>query len=133
MGFKFDELKAEVTGDPGSRGYSTMTDREAAEDLNLKRIASDRSEVPSIEVLGSIKPADYPTDARMQSYLQVLFSQPEIPLADPEIRGALAAIFSGKAGTLANLQGLEQRNISRAEELGLGFIKAGFIAAVRGA
>ena len=131
MGFNFKKLQIEVTTDPTSVGYSSMTDAEVADSLNSRVVASDRDSVPSIEVLGSIVPDDYPADARLQSYLQVLLSQPEIPMSDPEIRSGLLSIFKGKTATLANLKGLEKRNISRAQLLGLGRIKAGFVAAVR--
>ena len=128
----FKKLKAEVTADPLAKGYSTMTDAEVAASLNARDIPSDRATVPSMEVLAAIKPTHYPTDARLQSYLQVLLANDAIPLGDKNVRDALKAIFSGKTTTLTALAALQKRNVSRAEELGIGWVRVGFVSAVRG-
>lgn len=111
--------------------YSGMSDQEAADDLNRKVISVDRTSVPSIEVIESIEPAAYPTDARMQSYLSSLLSQDTVPLDSPNIRNALKAIFSGETATLAALAALQKVKISRAEEIGIGFVKIGFVKTAR--
>ena len=127
----FVALKAELDNDPLTRGYATMSDKEAAVSLNEKNRPNERQSVPAQEFIAAIAPTAFPADGKMQAYLALLLGTGSVPLDEPNVRNALKAIFSGQGGTLAALAALQNENISRGVELGLGRVAEGHVAYAR--
>ena len=126
-------LKAELDADPLARGYFGMTDQQAADSLNAEDRTVDRTAVRGGEVFTAIKPVDFlsVTDAAHRWVLGVMFGLDVVPLDSANVRTILSTIFSGKAQTLAALVALQTHVVSRADELGLGNVRAGTVNEAR--
>ena len=126
-------LKAELDADPLGRGYSGMSDQQAADSLNVEDRTVDRTAVSGGEVFTAIEPADFltVTDVAHRWVLEVMFGLDVVPLDSPNVRTILATVFSGKAGTIAALLALQTHVVSRADELELGNVRAGTVNQAR--
>lgn len=140
------KLKDEIDNDPLGRGYSGMSDSEIAQSINAEDIPVTGT-ASIAEFIGAIKPAAWPvgdgtavSDAKAQAdrdYCIMLTSNSSgfIPFNEPEIRAKLTnvtnGIFKDNAPTRNAIQTLWTQLTSRAAQLGLPFIKVGFITEVR--
>ena len=124
-------LKNELDTDPLVRGYSGMTDQEAADDLNSVYRTRNRSFMTGKEVKDRIDTAEWAgrSDAQKQIVLSLVTRDDLDPF------GIDATIFqdamSGATATLASLLAYRVEDISRAEELNLGFVRAPDVDAAR--
>ncbi len=117
----YKRLKAEIDGDPLSRGYAGMSDREVAKSL---REISDRAlpneHVETEDLIAAVHHSAYPSTVRMQNLLSWITSRDVVKISAPNIRSALRTIFNGHAQTLSAIRALENGTQSRAQELKLG-------------
>ncbi len=126
-----DALKAELTADPLTRGYSGMSDQAAADDLNSVYRSRNRATMTASEVLNSVDVSEFNalTDAVQQRIWNVL----AIGTINPFGREAdlFVGAFGGGSATITALQALRVEAISRATELGLSRVREGTIQQAR--
>ena len=128
----YPALKAEIEGDPLTRGYAAMTDQEIADDMNTVYRTRNRVSATGKEIKDQIQTADWAsrTDAQ-KSQLLALFARDDL---DPF--GIDADIFieamSGHTGTtVADLNAWRVEDISRAEEIGCAGVNVAAIVSAR--
>ena len=119
-------LKAELTNDPLARGYSSMTDADAAVSLNTANINRNRASMSALEISDNFDELEWNALAVAdQDKILSILEQREI---DPF--GIWAKVFIavfGASTTITNLQAARVEAISRAEELGLRKVKPGHV------
>lgn len=127
----YSKLKDELTDDPLARGYSGMSDTAAAVDLNTAYREQDRTTMTGSEVLNAVDMPEYEalTDANNDKLWQVLHLGTINPFGVEAT--LLIAIFGAESDTITALAAARKTMISRATELGLGRVKAGYIQAAR--
>ena len=135
----YARLRTELTTDPVTLGYGTMTDAQASDALNSLTTGRiyRRPDISPAEIWENMELSDYPAlagspnaaalsnERRDLAWLSGLANLPSIRLlnddgTDTQIRLKLAAMFPAGSGTRTRLLALSQRTVSRAEELGLG-------------
>ena len=124
-------LHDELTLDPLARGYAGMTDAEAATDLNTEYRQVHVESMSGSEVAQNIVPAEYAalTDTKKTQTL-ALFGWSSLNPWGKEA-DVMIGIFGVGSQTIANLQTTRLKMISRAVELGLGFVFPGDVQAAR--
>lgn len=125
-------LKEELDTDPHGRGYSSMTDEEAAADLNTAYRERDRLSMTASEVLNAADQDEYNalSDAAREAFWRILHMGSELNPFGMEAN-IMVAIFGVGSDTIAALQVLRKENISRGVELGLGHIRIGHVIHAR--
>jgi hypothetical protein len=128
-----DPLRDEIINDPLGRGYSGMTDDQIVASLNTVDRPRQRDSVPTPEIFEAIVASEYDSlSAAAKARVNILLGLPHV---DPNGDNTVATLMAFPAGsaTRAALMALREQNISRAQELGLGRIKPGYVAAARSA
>jgi len=144
----YEKLRAELANDPLDRGYSSMSDEEAAADLQTE-YRSDLHPVPMTSVvrwcarhdsLASLDTAASSASPGVRSVAraaQIMIASPHIEsfnVHDPELSAMLDALVTAGVFTLDerdDLVALGTTPTSRAAELGLGRVKPGYIGKAR--
>lgn len=128
------KLQAEITTDPMALGYAGKSDQQIADLLNSMGTGRviGRSIVPSQEIIEATVPGEWAAlaAAEKQRY-QTITGAGEVNLKGPNTRAMLGAMFGAGTQTRTNLVALQTKTVSRAEELGLGFIYPGHVAKAR--
>ncbi len=126
-----DVLKTELTVDPLTRGYAGMTDAEAATDLNTVYRERNRVSLTGSEVINAVDTTEWNalTDAKKQVVWNVVHLGEINPFGVEA--DLLIGVFGGGSTTIATLAAARKETISRAEELGLGFIYPGHVENAR--
>lgn len=121
-------LKDELTLDPLSRGYSAMSDEQAAASLNAPGRDVDRDSITGGEIAASVVFTELNAlQAAQQNYVRALFACASIPLTT-NFKQQIGGLFAQNTATRANLLALNRRGGSRAEELGLGHVSPSDVA-----
>jgi len=121
-------LKNELTADPLARGYSGMSDEEAAASLNANGRQVDRTSITGGEIAASLVRAELAAlTAGEQNYVRALIGADSIPLT-ANFKTEVGAVFGAGTATRANIIALLKRSGSRADELGLGHVTESDIA-----
>ncbi|NIQ89663.1 MAG: hypothetical protein GWN93_11675 [Deltaproteobacteria bacterium] len=127
-------LANELITDPLGRGYSTMTDKEAAADMNtLYRtreldilsggVVYDAVDIPEFQALSTSGKAEVWNISHLGA---------EIPVGPTsKARSRFITLFGAQSDTISNLQDIITIAISRGEELGWGIVKTGDIEKAR--
>ena len=144
----YEKLIAELADDPLDRGYSSMSDEDAAADLQTE-YRSDLQPVPMASVvrwcarhdsLASLDTAASSASPGVRSVAraaQIMIASPHIEsfnVHDPELSEMLDALVTAGVFTLDerdDLVALGTTPTSRAAELGLGRVKPGYIGKAR--
>lgn len=119
---RIDILRAELTDDPLTRGYSAMSDAAAAIDLNIMYRTRNLDTLTGSEVLNAIDKTEFnaKTDAEKQQVWDILHLGTINPFG---LEAALFTdIFGGGSVTIAALQAIRKEDVSRGEEIGWGFV-----------
>ena len=141
-------LVSEISDDPSNRGYAGMSDAEVAVSLNtadriiqrpvpIKQILRWSAAVDGIYRLREASSTGPKDKRRLADAALQLLNHPhidELDVTDPEIAGMLEALVSFGVFTAAERDALIDRGkvtISRAEELGLGQVKVGYVQRAR--
>ncbi|HDZ22900.1 hypothetical protein LCGC14_1415030 [marine sediment metagenome] len=128
----YDVLKSELTTDPESRGYSGMTDAEAATDLNTEYRSVDVESVTGQQIFEAAVPAEYDVlTADQKALFGAIVGMGEILVNGPNTRDALLAMFGPATTTRTNLAVLQTETVSRAIELGLSRVREGTVTQAR--
>ena len=134
-----DILKDELAIDPLTRGYSTMTDEEAADDLNTSYRSRNRTSMSGDEIAQQADPTEFNAlddgsqnnTADIQGHWLALCGRETIdPFATANVE-LVKAIFGTGSTTVVNLQAARIENITRAQELGIVFVKTGHVNVAR--
>lgn len=125
------KLKEELTNDPLPRGYSGMTDLEAADSLNVVNRTLNKATMTASEVANAIDKAEF---AGLSNADELLIWN-VLHLVELNPFGIEADLFVDAFGigsaTIANLQVARVTPVSRATELGLGRVREGEVAMAR--
>ncbi len=130
-----DTLRDELLTDPLSRGYSTMTDQEAADDLNTAYRTRDRTSMSASEVYNAVDQTNWValTAVDQAEIWNILHLGEVNPFGREASR--FVAIFGGGSVTITALQAARVESITRAQELGLpqhkGLLLVGYVTSAR--
>jgi len=125
-------LSSELSSDPLARGYSGMTDQEAADDLNTKYRTATRTAVFGSEILNATDDTEFSalTDAEKDRWL-ALCAVDYVNVSSGVAKSLEADIFGPGTTTRTNLIALKTESISRALELGLNGVLSGDVQYAR--
>ena len=131
-----DILKAELTNDPLTIGYSGMTDVQAADSLNDAGAGRTQTidTLTAVEVYEIIDTSEFNalTSAQQASLDRILGLGGDIVFVNPsKARGVMTSLFAGGTDTRASMVAALSSSISRAQELGLGKVKPGHVEEAR--
>jgi len=121
----YQALWTEISTDPLGRGYSAMTDPEIAIDLNMVYRTRTRNTLSSAEIYENIVVSEFQskTDAQKVYIRDILGLGSDVRVGpDSKARQVMLAIFGAESNTIANLAAILQEDISRATELGFGYV-----------
>jgi len=111
-------LSDEITSDPLGRGYSTMSDLEAANDLNTAYQEVNRTSMTRQEVLDEIEPAALAAlSGDNATKVFGMLSDTVNPFGNAA--QVLIDAFGSGSQTIINLAAARKHTISRAQELGI--------------
>lgn len=124
-------LKNELTNDPLARGYSEMSDEQAAISLNTLDRNPNRTDLTGGMLAASIVRSELSALTNPdQNYVRSLLPVASMPLTNT-LKAELNNIFPSGTQTRANVINLLKRPGSRAEELDLGFVTPSNVADAR--
>lgn len=130
----YAKLKSEIMTDLALLGYAGKTDQQIADLLNsvARGRTIQRSVIPSHEILEATVPGEWAalTAAEKQRY-QTITGAGSVDLKGQNTRLMLGAMFGAGTTTRANLIALQNKTVSRAEELNLGRVEPGHITKAR--
>lgn len=125
-------LSQELENDPLTRNYSAMSEQEAADDLNTEYRNRNLESMRPTEVYNNIDQTEWSAleASEQQEIWDILhLGDPLNPFGREANR--FLAIFGGGSNTITALQEARVEDISRADELGLGFILASDVEKAR--
>jgi hypothetical protein len=135
MSGRLETLRTELLTDPLSRGYSTMTDQQAADSLNtVDRPAPDMETISNTDLYEAIDRSEYnPLTENEKDRLRILLGLETIRVASGDQgRAEILALFGAGTTTRANLIALATGQLqSRATELGLPTVRVGHVEDAR--
>lgn len=128
---KLQILKSELEGDPLARGYAGMTAEEASDDMNTVYRTRNHTSMTGDEILNQVDTAEWGT--RSAAEKQTVWDVCHLGSVDPFGVAAtlLVGAFGGGSNTIVALAAARKEDVSRATELGLGFIHPGHIENAR--
>lgn len=132
----YQKLRDELTSDPVTLGYGGLSNAAAANKLNALDTGRtvSRTRVEVTEIFNAIDDGAWPSTALNQDKLRGILSMPFIDASNTNTRSIFGSIFPNSGATQATrtrLLALSTRTVSRAEELGLGFVTEGDVAIAR--
>ena len=117
----------ELSIDPLGRGYAAMDSQGKASDLNTEYRTKWKECVNGADLLDAIEAADWNliTDNQRDRAWALL----AVGCLDPQknVRTLMIRIFGSGSDTIANMAGISQEAITRAQELGISRVKAGHV------
>lgn len=131
---QLDILKTELTTDPLGRGYSGMTDAQAADSLNVADRAFDRTSLSGSEIYNALVPSEFQSlTAAQKEFVRDVFSLGDAidVSTGTNARTVLLSAFGAGTTTRINLGALVASTRSRADELGLSRVREGTVADAR--
>jgi len=126
------KLWAELRDDPLERGYSGMTDAEAAADLNSEYRTRQLDSVSGDECFSATDPTEFGglTDHKQDVWVSFCGRDSIDPFGAANVE-FVKWIFGAQSETVSNLAALRTEAQSRADELGLGYVKVGHVQMAR--
>ena len=125
-------LKIELTDDPLGRGYSGMSDIDAANDLNTAYRSQNKSSLNGNSLFTATDSTEFAGLTEEKRSLWVSWCSTDRDPFNTENIAFVNWIFDGASATLTALAAIRTENISRASELGIGTVKEGYVALARG-
>ncbi len=126
-----DELKTELLTDPEGRGYSGLSDEDAAADLNTAWETRDRELMSASEVYNAIDQTGWSalTGVQQQEVWDILHLGDVNPFGREATR--FIALFGAGSATLIALAAARVEAITRAQKLGIPTVKGGHVEEAR--
>jgi hypothetical protein len=125
-------LASELTTDELERGYSGITDTEAADSLNAKNRTRNKTSMTGSEILNAVDAGEWATRTAEQK--RIVWDIAHLGTANPfGIEATLmTSAFAGSGGATINaLIAARVESISRATELTLGNVRAADVQRAR--
>jgi hypothetical protein len=115
-----DKLAAELANDPLGRGYSTMTDQQAADDLNTAYRTRNVGSFSGDFMFQQTEPSEFTalTDHQQQLWMAFTSKASVDPWAQANV-DFVTNLFGGGSNTVTALSDARTESITRAEELGI--------------
>ncbi len=125
-------LKAELTADPLSRGYLSMSDADAATSLNEVNRFRNRTTMTGSEVLNAVDVGEWTglSIADKQTVWDIVHLGEVNPFG-VEATLMLSVFSAADSPTIAALIAARKESVSRATELGLGHVGVGNVTQAR--
>jgi hypothetical protein len=125
-------LSDELSNDPLGRGYSTMTDEEAASDLNTAYRSRIKSSMSGDEIFTQTDAAEFAglTDHKRLAWVSWTGKDSIDPSNSVNV-DYVKWVFGNDSTTVSNLAAAREESITRATELGLGRVREGEIQMAR--
>lgn len=126
-------IREELLTDPLTRGYSSMSDQAAADDLNTIYRTRNRESMTGDEVFQSIESQavwDSLTADQRLEFLALCGRDVINPFGVANV-DLVKSIFGFPSPTITNLVAARVEDISRATELGFGFVREGHVQFAR--
>lgn len=125
-------LKAEIDGDPLTRGYSGMNDDQVVADINTVYRTRNKSSLSGDEMFQATDGSEFTalTEHKEQSWLAFCGRDSIDPFGAANVAFA-TYIFGGGSTTLSNLNTIRTEDVSRADELGIGRVRVGNVTEAR--
>jgi hypothetical protein len=125
-------LYDEITNDPLARGYAGMTNEEVSNDLNTVYRTRNRASMSGDEIYQQTVPAEFLALTADNKQLWMAFCGRDSinPFATANVQ-TVVQIFGSVSTTVANLNASRVESVSRAVELGLGFVLPGEVDTAR--
>lgn len=112
--------------------YTGMTHQEAADALNARNIAVDVEGATGADIMEATPLAEYNALAAAQKEIwRAMIVMPTLHLEGANTRAFLGNMFGAGTQARANLLALQSGLISRATQLGLGFVLPGHVQMIR--
>lgn len=135
----FQALATELSGDPLGRGYSGMTDAQAAADLNTVYRTRPKDVLTGDEVFTATDASEFAAlddgtgnnNPDLKGYWLSFTAKQEIDPFNSSNVAFLRFIFGTGSATESALAGLRNEDVSRAVELGFGKVSEGNVAFAR--
>lgn len=127
-------LRDELANDPLGRQYSSMTDAEAAADLNTAYRSRERTAISGSEIFNAIDPTEWGelSDAMKQHVRDVFSLGDAVDISSgSNARTVLLSAFGAETNTRQNLVDAVMESITRADELGLPIVREGDVERAR--
>lgn len=127
-----DILKIELDTDPLGRGYAAMSYDDIIGSLRLKnRIINIEGTLPATVVANVIDPAEFNTlTSLLEQRVWNILHLGEINPFGIEA-AVFISVFGAGSTTIANLQALRRKTVSREEELGIAPLRLGEVQEAR--
>ena len=124
-------LASELATDPLTRGYSGMTDVEAAASLNTADRTTNKASMTASEVYNAIDVTEWSalTDTQREEIWNILHLGTINPFGLESDR--FTTIFPSPGDTLTALAAARKNDVSRAVEIGFGVVKVGHVQNAR--
>lgn len=126
------KLKAELlAGHPVTSAYN-VDDALAAAELNVENCVVPVESVTGQQIFEAVHQADYAalTAGQLQRFWGIV-GMGEVLVNGANTKAALLAMFGSETVTRTNLAALQTETVSRATELGLGFVYPGHVQNAR--
>ena len=129
-------LHDELTADPLTRGYSTMSDAQAAADLNTVYRTRAVERLDQADVYNAVVVSEFTAlsaDARREVWdiVQVGGASGLWVRPGDTARARFITLFGAESTTIQALAALLTQDITRAQELGLSTVKPGHVTKAR--
>ncbi len=125
-------LKAELDAGHPVTGAYDVDDAVAADQLNVVNRTVNIESVTGQQIFEAVVPAHYiALDADKKQLFGVIVGMGTILVNGTNTKLALTTMFSGATATLSALAALQTEQLSRAAELGLGFVAPGHVENAR--
>ncbi len=132
MSSQIEILTSELDDDPLGRGYASMSDEDAAGDLNTVYRTRNISNLTPSEFFQVVEPNELNALSAEESAViwNILHLAGDI---NPMGREAeiFFSVFGAQSQTIANLSVIRETNISRAEEIGIAGVRPGHVQQAR--
>lgn len=127
-------LATELETDPLGRGYAGMTSAAAAASLNTVNRTRAVTAVDGSTIFEATVPAEYNVLLPDQKslFLAIVGMSSVRIVTGSNSRAALLAMFGAGTTTRTNLAALQTEPVSRADEIGFGFVHEGDVIRARG-
>lgn len=125
-------IRTEIDSDTLTRGYSGMTDQQVADDMNTEYRTRNRTAMSASEVYNLVDQTEWAAllDVDRQELWDILHMGGDLnPFGREASR--FIAIFPDAGVTLTALASARVDDISRADEIGVGFVKEAHVAFAR--
>lgn len=121
MVINLGQLKTELATDPKGLGYSSLSDREAANKLNEVGASSemvDVVQVSALEMQSTVVGSEFASlSATAQRAWLAIVGLGRVPVKNINLRGQILSIWGASTTTRTNLATLQTKSATRAEVL----------------